>query len=56
MRQVEAKAIRKMKGAALVAGYFTTGSRHGEYNRVLQKFKKKNNNPRTTNRGIDLPQ
>ena len=53
VRQVEAKAIRKMKGAALVAGYFTTGSRHGEYNRVLQKFKK-NNNPRTTNRGIDL--
>ena len=47
VRQVEAKAIRKMKGAALVAGYFTTGSRHGEYNRVL-------NNPRTTNRGIDL--
>lgn len=47
VRQVEAKAIRKMKGAALVAGYFTTGSRHGEYNRVL-------NNPRTTNKGIDL--
>ena len=47
VRQIEAKAIRKMKGAALVAGYFTTGSRHGEYNRVL-------NNPRTTNKGIDL--
>ena len=53
MRQVEAKAIRKMKGAALVAGYFTTGSRHGEYNRVLKKFKK-NDNPHTTNKGIDL--
>ena len=53
MRQVEAKAIRKMKGAALVAGYFTTGARHGEYNPFLQKFEK-NNNPRTTIKGIDL--
>jgi len=53
MRQVEAKAIRKMKGAALVAGYFTTGARHGEYNPFLQKFEK-NDNPHTTIKGIDL--
>ena len=53
VRQVEAKAIRKMKGAALVAGYFTTGARHGEYNPFLQKFEK-NDNPHTTIKGIDL--
>tara|TARA_R110000803_G_scaffold7160_1_gene23050 strand:+ start:530 stop:1168 length:639 start_codon:yes stop_codon:yes gene_type:complete len=53
VRQIEAKAIRKMKGAALVAGYFTTGARHGEYNPFLQKFEK-NDNPRTTIKGIDL--
>ena len=52
-RQVEARAIRKMKGAALVAGYFTTGARHGEYNPFLQKFEK-NDNPHTTIKGIDL--
>ena len=52
-RQIEAKAIRKMKGAALVAGYFTTGARHGEYNPFLQKFER-NDNPRTTIKGIDL--
>ena len=54
-RQLEAKAIRKMKRQASLAGYRATGARHGELKFVPEtKTLIRTVEERTTNKGLDL--